>query len=803
MELVFSRSLTDMGNSILNGAIAAANSAKCSEITCVHLMLAIINLDNNLRETFEKLVGVPAETFIDDASKVMEQGKYGQGTGRLNMDSVSQPTFNVISMVISDAVNNNKKAGSSEIFEAILSIRNNEFYDLLKEFNYDTSKIDSFLTVSPLKNMPNTAAVANDLCIMAMNGKLDPITGRDEIINQVIETLGRRYKGNPCLVGEPGVGKTAIVDGLAQRIVSGNVPSYLLNTHIISIDVSGILSGTKYRGDFEDRLNKILYEIASHPEVIAFIDEIHTLIGAGASSETTGIDAANILKPAIARGDIRLIGATTNKEYSKFIEGDGAFERRLQVVNVPEPSIDETVKILENLTEVYEKFHDCKISHEAIVACAKLSDRYITTRKLPDKAISTMDETAARIKARVTSPHKENTPDDLNIALKRANEKLEIKKAVYGELSDTNTEPNQIIGDTQGKFIIGVDDIKETVSKLTGIDIKELNDDSRVRLNSLGEKIRERVVGQDMAIDAVVRAIRRSKAGIKDPNRPIGSYLFVGPTGVGKTELAKALADTFGTGVKSLIRFDMSEFMEKHSVSRLIGAPPGYVGFGDGGQLTEKVKRNPYSIILFDEIEKAHPDVFNTLLQILDDGRLTDTKGATIDFKNTVIIMTSNAGYGQEVGNKLGSIGFSTGDSNKSRVNEYKKSEERAMKALESSFRPEFLNRLDRVVVFRALDKADCIEIVRLELNKLADRLADKDIKLIWDNELIQFISKEGFSEKYGARNLKRKAQEAVEDVLADMIIDGQVNPGDQVTVSLGEDNQAKVTVNSLVAELS
>ena len=825
MEAFYSRDFTNLGNSILNASVRVASTAKCTEVNCAHILVSVLNLDESLAQTFEKLTGLTKDDFTGIVGNLADHGVWGVNKSgkELSLDDVSLPAYNIIRDLLKGATATKKKAGSTEIFYAILTDTNteNEVYRVLSAVGLDPKAIRASICPSPLANMPFTSTVASDLCSMASEGKLDPVIGRDDIIDKVIETLGRRTKGNPCLIGDPGVGKTSIVEGLAQRIVEGRVPDYLKDARIINLDISGIVSGTRFRGDFEDKLNRVLYETEANPGVILFIDEIHTIMGAGASSENGALDAANIIKPAITKGNIRIIGATTSKEYSKFIEGDGAFERRLQSIVVPEPSIEDTITILKDLSKVYKQFHNCEVPDEVITACVKLSDRYITNRKLPDKAISVLDETAAHLKAAKTMPKLseqfETKPNPVSDTIKKIRDKLsrkdgniegwliEPKRGTLQDIDDqeiAQVDDKDTVKEVKPDFTITVDDIRETITRITGIDIQDVDDGSRGMLASLSDKLHDRVIGQDFAIESVVKAIRRAKAGVKDPNRPIGSYLFVGPTGVGKTELAKTLADIFGGGVKNLIRFDMSEFMEKFAVSRLVGAPPGYVGYDNGGQLTEQIKRNPYSVVLFDEIEKAHPDVFNILLQILDDGILTDSKGTKVDFKNTIIIMTSNAGYGQETGNKLGSIGFSTSTEPSVTKSDYAKAEEKAMKALESTFRPEFLNRLDKVIVFRSLSKLDCIKIVDIELTKLAKRLDERGIKLTWTPELAEFISQEGFSDKYGARNLKRKAQDMVEDTLADLIIDGEVSSGDKLKLDLDKTtNSVKIEHCSLVLE--
>ena len=740
-EYVYSDKLSDKANSVVNRAIRIANKCKCEFVTCTHLLWALLVIDNECKYEFESITELDANDFIEFINEISTSGKYGKNESDKNI-SIGQCSVDALK-VLTDLANNAKlkghKAECKDMYNLLMGDTNNEVYAELEYLGCDIKYIEKHIkstSKEPL-NMPTTMKFASDLCELAKNNMLDPISSRDDIMQKVIETLGRRHKANPCLIGDPGVGKTSIVEGLAQRIVAGDVPDYLLNTHILNVDVSGILSGTKYRGDFEERLNNILYEAARNPNVILFFDEFHTLMGAGASDDKS-MDAANIIKPALSKGDIRIIGATTTKEYTKFVEKDGAFERRIQPIIVNEPSIEDSIEMINKIVPLYLEFHGCSIDENTIKETVKLADRFITNRKLPDKAINIIDETAARIKA---NKNKEGIAE---------------------------------------KIKIHSDDIKYTISKITGIDINEINDTERVKINRLERELKNRIIGQDNAVNSIIKAIKRSKSGIKDPNRPIGSFLFVGPTGVGKTELTKIIADTYFNGLKDLIRFDMSEFMEKHAVSRLIGAPPGYVGFGDGGQLTEAIKHNPYSIILFDEIEKAHPDVFNVMLQILDEGHLTDSNGVLIDFKNTLIVMTSNAGYGAD-DKKISSIGFNqTKESKKTEPDE-----SIVLSALESTFRPEFINRIDKIVVFNTLNQKDCSQIVELELRKIGDRLIDRGVKVAWNKDLIEYIAREGFSSKYGARNLKRKVQEIVEDKLADLIIDGELKPGSHIELNI------------------
>ena len=741
MRIIRSDHFDTMSNSALNRAIAMADAYNCGEVNCSHLMAAILTSSEEVADKFKNDTGLTVNDYMEALEHQCSAGYYGRKSDlssdpkfELSLENTSKSFEVFLNAILVIAKKEKSLVTLDKMYTNLLSDKKNEVYETLSALGVQPDEIVTKEEANPLSKMPITARYGSDMCLMAAKGMFDPVESRDQVIDDVIEILGRRQKGNPCLIGEPGVGKTAVVEGLAQRIVSGNVPNFMKKKHIINIDVSGIVSGAKFRGEFEERFNSILYEAAANPNIILFFDEFHMLIGAGSSGNEGNMDAANILKPAISRGDIRIIGATTTKEFNKFIEKDGAFSRRVQSVMVDEPVTSVAIKMIEKLAPVYETYHKCRLSKEVIAAAVKMSDRYITDKKLPDKAISVIDETAARLKA-------------------------------YA--------PENVVID------ITIDDIRSTISKNTGIDVNDIDNTSKDKLQALEGNLKKHVIGQDHAVESVVKAIRRAKAGIKDPNRPIGSFLFVGPTGVGKTELTKAVATEFSGSIKHLIKFDMSEFMEKHTVARLIGAPPGYVGYGEGGQLTEAVRHNPNSVILFDEIEKAHKDVFNIMLQILDDGVLTDAQGNHIDFKNSVIIMTSNAGYGKEEGS-VAPIGFS----NTKSVEDADATEAKAIKALESTFRPEFLNRLDKIVVFNSLSKEDCSNIIELELNKVSKRLSDKNISITWDSSLIDFILDVGFSDKYGARNLKRKVQEHVEDKLADLIIDQVISPLDDVHIS-------------------
>lgn len=624
-----------------------------------------------------------------------------------------------------------------------------------------------------------------DLTKLARDGKIDPVIGRQKEIERVIQILSRRTKNNPCLIGEPGVGKTAIAEGLALKIVSGEVPEMLKNKRIISLDLTGMVAGTKYRGDFEERIKKVIDEVKAADDIILFIDEVHTLIGAG--SAEGAVDAANILKPSLARGELQVIGATTIEEYRKHIEKDAALERRFQPITVGEPTEEEAVEILKGLRDKYEAHHKVKITDEAISAAVKLSTRYIGDRYLPDKAIDLIDEAASRVRLQTfTAPPEikdlEEKQKELEAEKQSAVNAQEFERAaelrdkgreVSSELEQKKKEWMQQTGHSRDE--VTATDIAQIVSAWTGIPLTQLTTEESERLLHMEEELHRRIVGQDEAVKAVSRAIRRGRVGLKDPKKPIGSFIFLGPTGVGKTELCKALAAAMFGDENAMIRLDMSEYMEKHTVSRLVGSPPGYVGFDEGGQLTEKVRRKPYSVILFDEIEKAHPDVFNVLLQILDDGILTDSQGRRVDFKNCVIIMTSNVGA-KLITAKQAAFGFT--DSTEEQEKNDEKIKEAVMGELRSMFRPEFLNRVDDIIVFKRLTKPQIQEIAKRLLENLKKRISAMDITVDFTDETVEKIADAGFDEVYGARPLKRAIQSKIEDALSEAMLRGDVAAG-------------------------
>lgn len=646
-------------------------------------------------------------------------------------------------------------------------------------------------------NLGDLKDFATDLNEVAKQGKIDPVIGRDNEINRVIQILSRRTKNNPVLIGEPGVGKTAIAEGLAQRIVSQNVPEILRNKRIISLSLTAMVAGAKYRGEFEERLKKAIDEVQKHDDMIIFIDELHTLIGAGASEGS--MDAANILKPALARGTFQVIGATTLDEYKKHIEKDAALERRFQPVLVGEPSEEEALEILKGLRDRYEAFHKAKITDEALKAAVELSSRYISDRFLPDKAIDVMDEAASKVRMKVfTAP-----PDVKDLETRLADVRKEKEAAVtgqnYEEAAKLRDEEKKLVDEIEAKqaarskedeekLVVTEDDIAAVVSQWSGVPVAKIAEEESERLLRLEDELHERVVGQDEAVVAVSKAVRRARAGLKDPKRPIGSFLFLGPTGVGKTELARALAANLFGDESAMIRLDMSEYMEKHTVSRLVGAPPGYVGYDEGGQLTDAVRRKPYSVILFDEVEKAHPDFFNILLQVLDDGRLTDNQGRTVDFRNTVIIMTSNLGsnFLKEDSAAMGFLAAkSKDDAKKNAESNFAEAKKNTLDAVKRHFRPEFLNRIDEMVVFHPLTGEDLGKIVNILLKDVTKRLAERDLALEVSPEALEVLVKEGSDFAYGARPLKRAIQRLVEDPISDLILKGDAPAGSVIKANV------------------
>ncbi|ALC83305.1 MULTISPECIES: ATP-dependent protease ATP-binding subunit ClpC [Bacillus] len=638
-------------------------------------------------------------------------------------------------------------------------------------------------------NTPTLDSLARDLTAIAREDSLDPVIGRSKEIQRVIEVLSRRTKNNPVLIGEPGVGKTAIAEGLAQQIINNEVPEILRDKRVMTLDMGTVVAGTKYRGEFEDRLKKVMDEIRQAGNIILFIDELHTLIGAGGAEGA--IDASNILKPSLARGELQCIGATTLDEYRKYIEKDAALERRFQPIQVDEPSVEESILILRGLRDRYEAHHRVSITDDAIEAAVKLSDRYISDRFLPDKAIDLIDEAGSKVRLRsfTTPPNLKELEQKLDEVRKEkdaAVQSQEFEKAA--SLRDTEQRLREQVEETkknwkekqgQENSEVAVEDIALVVASWTGVPVSKIAQTETDKLLNMENLLHSRVIGQDEAVTAVAKAVRRARAGLKDPKRPIGSFIFLGPTGVGKTELARALAESIFGDEEAMIRIDMSEYMEKHSTSRLVGSPPGYVGYDEGGQLTEKVRRKPYSVVLLDEIEKAHPDVFNILLQVLEDGRLTDSKGRTVDFRNTILIMTSNVGASELKRNKY--VGFNVQDENR----DYKDMKDKVMGELKRAFRPEFINRIDEIIVFHSLEKKHLKEIVTLMSEQLTSRLKEQDLSIELTPAAIEKVAEEGVDLEYGARPLRRAIQRHVEDRLSEELLRGQIDKGQHIVLDV------------------
>ena len=673
-----------------------------------------------------------------------------------------------------------------KLFAAVLTAMGFDNDTIAEEFQYARNVGNKRTTSTPTLDQ-----YSRDLTELAAEGKLDPVVGRDKEINRLIQILSRRTKNNPCLVGEPGVGKTAIAEGLAQRIVMGMVPDTVKDKRLVVLDLSGMVAGSKYRGEFEERIKNVVQEVREHQGILLFIDELHTIIGAGGAEGA--LDASNILKPSLSRGEIQLIGATTLEEYRKYIEKDAALERRFQPVTVEEPSAEETMEILRGLRPYYEKHHGVEITDEALDAAVKMSQRYINDRFLPDKAIDIIDEAASRIQLAGYQSAPEMEAYELELSALRDEKEEAVKsadlsraKAVQTRQLEVEAEMEKLRAKTERrnkrkKLVVDEAAVAATISDWTKIPLQRLTEGESKRLARLEKELHKRVIGQEEAVKAVAQAVKRGRVGLKDPNRPIGSFLFLGPTGVGKTELSKALAEAVFGSEQAMIRVDMSEYMEKHSVSKLIGSPPGYVGYEEGGQLSEKVRRNPYSVLLFDEIEKAHPDVFNILLQVLDDGHITDAQGRKIDFKQTIIIMTSNAGAQAIMEPKR--LGFMSGNDEKK---DYERMKGGVMEEVRRIFKPEFLNRIDEIIVFHVLNKEHIKKIVTLLMKTLEKRCAEQmDIHLSVTGAVKEFIAEKGSDNKYGARPLRRAIQSRIEDTLANEILEGKIKRGDQVQVKL------------------
>lgn len=752
-----------------------------------HLLLGIAHEKDSAGGKILNAVGVTVEHI-----EALLQGVYrGSFFGRMSQNVYISPRAKrVMEMAVEESNEmGNHYIGTEHLLLALLRDGGGLAVQILQRLGvtqdnlqkaFETTLAEDGNKKGKNESLGDLADFAIDLNERAKQGKIDPVIGRSEEISRVIQILSRRSKNNPVLIGEPGVGKTAIAEGLAQRIVDNDVPEILKNCHVISLNMSSVVAGTQYRGQFEERLKKVIDEVKKHSDWILFVDEIHTLVGAGATEGS--MDAANIMKPALARGELRCIGATTLKEYKKYIEKDAALERRFQPVKVGEPTPEETIQILNGIRDRYEAFHKAKITDEAIQSAVTLSNRYITDRFLPDKAIDVIDEAAAKVRMEASS-----TPEGLR---KKEEELANILKEKEAAVSSQNFEKAAIYRDQakqlteevsalkkdwkgadQDHLTVTAEDVAEVVSKWTGVPVQNLKESDSERLLHLEDELHKRVVGQSEAVHAVAKAIRRARAGLKDPHRPIGSFLFLGSTGVGKTELAKALAECLFGSEKSLIRFDMSEYMEKHEVSRLVGAPPGYVGYEEGGQLTDQVRRNPYSVILFDEVEKAHADFFNILLQVLDDGRLTDGQGRTVDFTNCVVIMTSNLGS-RYLKNQVKQLGFKT-EKNKASEGDFESTKAMILSEVKRTFRPEFINRIDEMIVFHSLSEDDLKSIVKLLLAGVQKKLDQFHIKLDLTEKAELHLIRNGSDMEYGARPLKRVLQKELEDPISELVLQG------------------------------
>ena len=767
-----------------------------------HLLLGLLREGEGLASQVLRSLGITPEKVRSQVISLVGNGNYNFNEGF----GYTPRTKRIMELSFYEARNlGHNYVGTEHLLLALMREGEGVAARILKDAGIDLQKVREQViekineeqskggqtTRKRKSNTPVLDQFGRDLTNMAQEGKLDPVIGREKEIERVIQILSRRTKNNPVLIGEPGVGKTAVVEGLAQRIVEGNIPELLRDKRIVALDLSGMVAGAKYRGEFEERLKTVMNEVKESGNTILFIDEMHTIVGAGAAEGA--IDASNILKPALARGEIQTIGATTLDEYRKYVEKDAALERRFQPVMVGEPSIEEAIQILHGLRDRYEAHHKVRITDEALKAAVTLSNRYISDRYLPDKAIDLIDEAASRVRLQAfTAP-----PDLKKLEEELENVRKEKEEAVMNqnyekaaEMRDKEKDiKNQIEQEKEkwknknatGTEEVDEEDIAHIVSSWTGIPVKKLTEEESERLLRLEEILHERVIGQDEAISAVARAIRRARAGLKDPKRPIGSFIFLGPTGVGKTELSKALAEALFDDEDAMIRIDMSEYMERHAVSRLVGSPPGYVGYEEGGQLTEQVRRKPYSVILLDEIEKAHPDVFNVLLQILEDGRLTDAQGRTVDFKNTVIIMTSNVGA--HTIRKQKTVGFAVSGSEAN--SEYEKMKENILEELKRTFRPEFINRIDEIIVFHALEDEHLKQIADLMLQSVIKRLEQKEIYGEVTDAAKEHMTREGFDPLYGARPLRRAIQRALEDNLSEEIIAGRIAAGDKVLVDV------------------
>ena len=799
---MFENRFTEKAERALRYAQESAMKLGHNYVGTEHILVGLINEGEGVAARVLNEQGVTEQKVIE---KIRELIGVGQNAEQ-QIAGLTPRTKRVLELSFGEARRmGHNYIGTEHILLGIIKEGESVAVRILTELNADIQKLFAELTkmlndeVSGMgktqhtqrgkTNTPTLDQFGRDLTEMAREGKFDPIIGRDKEIERVIQILTRRTKNNPCLIGEPGVGKTAIAEGLAQKIVAGNIPEILKDRRVVTLDLSSMVAGAKYRGEFEERLKKAMDEIRKAGNVILFIDEMHTIIGAGAAEGA--IDASNILKPSLARGELQAIGATTLDEYRKHVEKDAALERRFQPITVGEPTVDETIQILKGIRDKYEAHHSVKITDDALEAAAKLSDRYITDRFLPDKAIDLIDEAASRIRLKAFTV----TPDIKELEEKIERIAAEKEEAIHSQnfekaagIRDNEQKLKQELEEARSDWeqknqrdtgVVSEEEVAEIISSWTGIPAKRLTEEESERLLKMEDIIHNRIIGQEEAVKAISRAIRRGRVGLKDPKRPTGSFIFLGPTGVGKTELSKALGEAVFGDEDAMIRIDMSEYMEKHTVSRLIGSPPGYVGYDEGGQLTEKVRRKPYSVVLFDEIEKAHPDVFNILLQILEDGILTDAQGRKVDFRNTIIIMTSNVGARMITEPKK--LGFNIAEDD--RKENYENIKDNVMAELKKAFRPEFLNRVDEIIVFHQLEKEHLKQIASLMLDKLIDRLKANRITVEITEAAKEFLVKDGFDINFGARPLRRTIQSKVEDKLAEEILEGSVKPGENIII--------------------
>ena len=810
---------TDDAQRVLSFAQEAALELGHDYVGTEHVLIGLTKVKNGVAAKALEELGIVTE----DVFEAVEE-QVGRGNKKATSIYMTPRVKHVLELAIQVANRmNHNYVGTEHILLGLLSDGGGVAVGILRAMNIRTDDIVEAIRhilgsntngndngqegVSHNGDLGDLTDFATDLNESAKQGKIDPVIGRDTEIQRVIQILSRRTKNNPVLIGEPGVGKTAIAEGLAQRIVNGNVPEILRNKRIISLSISSMLAGAKYRGEFEERLKKAIDEVQEHDDMIIFIDEIHTLVGAGATEGA--MDAANILKPALARGEFQVIGATTLDEYKKHIEKDAALERRFQPIQVGEPNEEDALEILMGLRDRYEAFHKAKITDEALKAAVTLSSRYITDRFLPDKAIDVVDEAASKVRMKVFSaaPDVKALEDRLNTVKKekeaavtsqdfeKAAKLRDEEQALVKEIDDKKAVAKE---ESDQKLIVTEEDIAAVVAQWTGIPVAKIAEEESETLLHLEDELHKRVIGQDDAVTAVAKAVRRARAGLKDPKRPIGSFLFLGPTGVGKTELARALASSLFGDESAMIRLDMSEYMEKHTVSRLVGAPPGYVGYEEGGQLTDAVRRKPYSVILLDEVEKAHADFFNILLQVLDDGRLTDSQGRTVDFRNTVIIMTSNLGA-KALHKNSSELGFlapkkSESSTNQSNSIDFKEAKKSVMDAVKRHFRPEFLNRIDEMIVFRPLTEEDLKHIVSILMSDVTKRLKERELQLEITSEAMQLLVKEGSDFTMGARPLKRAIQRLIEDPVSDLILKGDATEGKTIKADV-KDNEIVVSV--------